>query len=154
MKPSTRMPRRSFLGASLAGAATMVARRSSAAPKARGERPPNVILIMSDEHNVFINGCYGNRLAQTPHLDRLAAEGVAFDCAYTNSPLCVPARMAFTAGKYIHRTSAWSNACWLPSPDYPSIARAMTDAGYEAFLCGSDPPLRLHRDRREHEPQP
>ena len=137
MPPSNGMPRRSFLGASLAGAAAgIVARPAAAASKAGAERPPNIILIMSDEHNVFINGCYGNRLVQTPHLDRLAAEGVTFDCAYTNSPLCVPARMAFTAGKYIHRTSAWSNACWLPSPDYPSIARAMTDAGYESFLCG------------------
>ena len=105
-------------------------------------RRPNILIIMSDEHNAAILGCYGNRIVRTPNLDRLAANGITFDAAYTNSPLCVPARLAFTSGKYISRVGAWSNNCWLPSPDYPSIARVMTDAGYDALLCG-----KMHYDR-------
>ena len=105
-------------------------------------QPPNILVIMSDEHNVHVTGCYGNRIVRTPNLDRLAASGITFDSAYTNSPLCVPCRLAFTAGKYISRVGAWSNSCWLPSDDYPSIARIMIAAGYDSLLCG-----KMHYDK-------
>jgi len=99
-------------------------------------KQPNILVIMSDEHNHRVAGFSGNRLARTPNLDRLAAGGVTFENCYTNSPLCVPSRLAFTAGKYIHRTGAWSNASELPSADYPSIAGILNHAGYESYLCG------------------
>jgi len=103
---------------------------------------PNILVIMSDEHNAGVLGSYGNRLVQTPNLDRLAERGVTFDAAYTNSPLCVPCRLSFTSGQYISRTGAWNNGCWLPSDDYPSIARIMTAAGYDSLLCG-----KMHYDK-------
>jgi choline-sulfatase len=138
--------RREFLLAAAAGAAwATLGRRLHAgkpAPPPKTPRRPNILVIMSDEHNARVTGCYGNRTIRTPHLDSLAADGITFECAYTNSPLCVPARLAFTAGKYISRTGAWNNACWLPSPEYPSIARVMTAAGYESVLCG-----KMHYDR-------
>ena len=106
--------------------------------RARGasSRPPNILFIMSDEHNWRVAGCYGNRLARTPNLDRLAAEGIVFEDAYTNSPLCVPSRSSWTAGKYIHRISVWSNDCELPADDMPSLPRLLNAAGYESYLCG------------------
>jgi choline-sulfatase len=116
------MNRRQFLSSSLAAAAR---------PQA-----PNILLICSDEHNYRVAGCYGNRLARTPHLDRLAARGVTFETAYTASPLCVPARLALTAGKHIHRLGAWNNNCRLPSDDFPSLPRILNAAGYDSFLCG------------------
>src|SRR5689334_9564104 len=91
--------RREFLRAGVGGAA------APAFLRAAGRRP-NVLVIMSDEHNQRVAGCYGNRTVRTPNIDRLAGGGVTFDAAYTNSPLCVPARLAFTAGKYVHRISA------------------------------------------------
>jgi choline-sulfatase len=100
------------------------------------KRPPNILVIMSDEHNASVLGCYGNSIVRTPNLDRLANRGVVFDCAYTNSPLCVPSRLAFTAGKYVSRIGAWNNSCRLPSDDYPSLPRILNAAGYESFLCG------------------
>jgi len=102
---------------------------------AKSDRP-NILLIMSDEHNADVAGCYGNGIVATDNLDRLAAEGITFDRAYTNSPLCVPARLSFTAGKYISRVGAWSNNCWLESDDVPSLPRVMTAAGYDSLLCG------------------
>ncbi|MCC6694757.1 MAG: sulfatase-like hydrolase/transferase [Candidatus Hydrogenedentes bacterium] len=87
-------------------------------------RSPNILVIMSDEHNANVLGCYGNSLARTPNVDALAARGVLFESAYTNSPLCVPSRLSFTSGKYCSRVSAWSNACSLPSPAcMPRLAR-------------------------------
>ncbi|MCU0913896.1 MAG: sulfatase-like hydrolase/transferase [Planctomycetes bacterium] len=99
-------------------------------------RRPNILVIMSDEHNAGVLGCYGNRIIQTPHLDRLAAAGTVFQNCYCNSPLCVPSRLAFTSGKYVSRVGAWNNACWLPSADYPSLPGIMNAAGYESILCG------------------
>ncbi|MCX5643999.1 MAG: sulfatase-like hydrolase/transferase [Phycisphaerae bacterium] len=99
-------------------------------------RQPNILVIMSDEHNAGVLGCYGNRIIRTPNLDKLAATGTVFQNCYTNSPLCVPSRLAFTAGKYISRTGAWNNSCRLPSADYPSLPRIMNAAGYESVLCG------------------
>ncbi len=97
---------------------------------------PNILVIMSDEHDKGVLGCYGDPVVRTPNLDRLATEGVTFDTAYTTSPLCVPARLSFTAGKYISRCGAWSNDCWLPSDDYPSLPRILNAAGYESLLGG------------------
>ena len=53
---------------------------------------PNILFILSDQHSKFHLGCYGDPLVRTPHLDRLASEGMRFANAYTPSPLCVPAR--------------------------------------------------------------
>lgn len=127
------IPRREFLRAAVAAAPLRWARWVRGALR---DKPPNILVIISDEHNYQVAGCYGNSLARTPNIDRLAADGITFEEAYCNSPLCVPSRLAFTAGKYIHRISAWNNNCWLPSPDYPSIARVLNGVGYESFLCG------------------
>lgn len=114
-------------------------------PPAAMTAPPNILVILSDEHNAGVLGCYGNRIIQTPNIDRLAARGVRFEAAYTNSPLCVPCRSSMTAGKYVSRIRVWNNACELPSDDMPSIARIMNAAGYESYLCGK---MHYDRDRR------
>lgn len=107
---------------------------------------PNILVIMSDEHNAAVTGCYGNTTIRTPHLDRLAARGVTFDACYCNSPLCVPSRASFTAGKYISRVGAWNNDSDLPRTDYPSLPRLLNAAGYQSYLCGKQ-----HYDRtRRH----
>ncbi|PID56937.1 choline-sulfatase [candidate division KSB3 bacterium] len=97
---------------------------------------PNILVIMSDEHNAGVAGCYGNDIIQTPSLDRLSRQGITFENCYCNSPLCVPSRLSFTSGKYISRVGAWNNNCWLPSDDYPSLPRIMNAVGYESILCG------------------
>jgi choline-sulfatase len=112
------------------------------AKPASNRQPPNIIVIMSDEHDPGVTGAYGDPIVETPNLDRLAAEGITFDACYTTSPLCVPARLSFTAGKYISRIGAWSNDCWLPTSDYPSLPLVLQSAGYQTFLCGKQ-----HYDR-------
>ncbi len=107
---------------------------------------PNILLIMSDEHDPAAAGCYGDPLVRTPHLDALAERGVRFDAAYCNSPLCVPSRMSVTAGQYISRCGGWSNACRLASDDYPSLPQALNAVGYESYLCGKQHYHRTHRN--------
>ncbi len=123
--------------------AALSPRLLSAAGKALAEvSQPNILVIMSDEHNAGVLGGYGNKTVQTPNLDALANRGVVFENCYCNSPLCVPSRLSFTSGKYVSRVGAWSNSCWLPAADYPSLPRILGAAGYESFLCG-----KMHYDR-------
>ena len=72
--------------------------------------PQNLLFILSDEHNKKVTGCYGHTMVQTPHLDRLAARGTRFTSAYTNSPICVPARASLATGRYVHDVRCWDNA--------------------------------------------
>ncbi len=72
--------------------------------------PRNLLVIMADEHNPKILGCAGHPLVKTPHLDALAARGTRFDRAYTNCPICVPARASFATGRYVHDIGYWDNS--------------------------------------------
>ncbi len=73
-------------------------------------KPLNFVFIMSDEHNARALGCCGHPFVRTPHIDRLAASGTRFANAYTNCPICVPARASFATGRYAHQTGYWDNA--------------------------------------------
>ena len=53
---------------------------------------PNVLLIVVDQLTAALTGVYGHPVVRTPHLNRLAAEGVRFEAAYSNCPVCGPAR--------------------------------------------------------------
>ncbi|HXF67832.1 MAG TPA: sulfatase-like hydrolase/transferase [Burkholderiales bacterium] len=73
-------------------------------------KPANLLFILSDEHNKRVLGCYGHPMVRTPNLDRLAARGTRFTSAYTNCPICVPARAALATGQHVHRIRCWDNA--------------------------------------------
>lgn len=96
---------------------------------------PNILLIMSDEHAAAYAGTYGHPLVKTPNMDRLAAMGTTFDSAYCNSPLCLPSRMSFMTGRYIHKIGAYDNGSPLPS-DTVTWAHALRAVGYQAVLAG------------------
>jgi choline-sulfatase len=96
---------------------------------------PNIVLIISDQHNPHFMGCAGNELVQTPNLDQLAAQGARFTNVHCAAPLCVPSRMAFMTGRYPSENQVWSNNCKLSS-DIPTFAHGLGAGGYEAILCG------------------
>lgn len=73
-------------------------------------KPTNTIFILSDEHNKRVLGCNGHPMIKTPNLDALAARGTRFSNAYTNCPICVPARASFATGRYVHEHRCWDNA--------------------------------------------
>ncbi|MCU1643362.1 MAG: sulfatase [Nocardia sp.] len=74
------------------------------------DTPPNVLVIMSDQHNPKILGADGNSLVRTPNMDALAARGTRFDNAYCASPICVPSRASVATGLWPHQTGYWDNA--------------------------------------------
>ncbi|QDV41383.1 Arylsulfatase precursor [Stieleria neptunia] len=64
--------------------------------------PPNILLLLADDLGYEALGCYGGKDFNTPHLDRLAAQGMRFSRAYT-SPVCTPSRMSLYTGRYVSR---------------------------------------------------
>ena len=88
---------------------------------------------------------------QTPAIDRLAKEGVRFSNAYTNSPVCVPARASLATGRYPHNTGVWKNEAFTLAREAPTWMRAVRDAGYSTSLFGKTH-LHPHRgDLRDRE---
>lgn len=96
---------------------------------------PNLLIFLSDEHRRDALGCAGHPLAQTPHLDRLAAGGTRFTNAYTPCPMCVPARASLHTGRYPHQTRLWDSA--QPYDGRPrSWAHELRDTGHEVVSIG------------------
>ena len=96
---------------------------------------PNILFIMSDQLIAALTGAYGHPVVQTPHLNRLAAEGVRFDSAYTPFPLCAPGRACITSGRHASEIGAWDNGALLAA-DVPSYSHYLSDAGYDTVLSG------------------
>ncbi|HEY7625792.1 MAG TPA: choline-sulfatase [Ilumatobacteraceae bacterium] len=98
------------------------------------ETRPNVLVVMYDQLNPSMLGCYGG-VAEAPYIDRLAASGVVFDAAYTNSPLCTPARYCMMTGQLPSATHGYDNAAYLAST-IPTFAHYLRAAGYRTVLSG------------------
>ena len=96
---------------------------------------PNILLVMYDQLSPSALGCYGNTAVQSPTIDRLAREGVVFDAAYTNSPLCTPARYCMMTGQLPSATRGYDNAAYLAST-VPTFAHYLRAGGYRTVLSG------------------
>lgn len=111
---------------------------------------PNILLVMVDQLVPMLTGAYGHPVVKTPNLDRLAAQSVRFDSAYTPCPVCSPARASFMSGMYVSNIGCYDNATVLPA-DQPTFAHYLTNAGYETILSGKMHfvgPDQLHGFRR------
>lgn len=123
-----RFNRRSLLQATILGAAGVAALGSSAQQAQTGRRP-NIIWLIADDVGVSDIGCYGHPTIRTPHIDRLASEGVKFTNAFVTTSSCSPSRASTFTGKYPHSTGAENLHDPLPAEQkiLPEYLRA---AGY------------------------
>lgn len=96
---------------------------------------PSILLIISDQMTAALTGVYGHPVVHTPHLERLAAEGVRFDAAYTPFPLCAPARACLMTGRHASEIGAWDNAAPLAA-DEVTFAHYLSRASYDTVLSG------------------
>lgn len=98
---------------------------------------PNVLFLISDDLNTML-GCYGDPLARTPNIDRLAARGVRFERAYCSFPLCGPSRNSMLTGLYPNSTGILANAQIFRQtiPSQQSMPQAFRMAGYFAARIG------------------
>src|SRR5437764_6010986 len=80
-------------------------------------RRPNILWICTDQQRYDTLGCTGNPFVRTPHIDRLAAEGLLFEQAYCQSPLCTPSRASFLTGRYPRTTRCRQNGQSIPEDE-------------------------------------
>jgi choline-sulfatase len=99
------------------------------------QKAPNILIIMADQLAPQFLGCYGHSLVKSPNIDKLAAEGVVFDAAYTNSPLCAPSRFVMMSGRLPTPIAAWDNAVDF-SPEIPTVAHYLSAQNYRTCLSG------------------
>ena len=97
---------------------------------------PNILWISTDQQRYDTLGCYGNDLIHTPNIDRLAENGVLFENAFCQSPICSPSRASFLTGRYPRTTRCRQNGQTIPA-DERMVTKLLKDrAGYICGLSG------------------
>ena len=99
------------------------------------EKRPNILWFCTDQQRFDTLGCYGNEFVKTPNLDRLAQEGVLFENAFSQSPVCTPSRASFLTGRYPRTTRCRQNGADIPE-DEVLITKLIADVGYVCGLSG------------------
>lgn len=97
--------------------------------------PPNIVFIFSDDHAYQAISAYGSRINETPHIDRLAEQGMRFDRCYVTNSICGPSRACILTGKYSHQNRFYDNRSRFDSSQ-PTFATIMQDAGYQTAVIG------------------
>jgi arylsulfatase A len=114
----------------------------SAASGHAAEVRPNIVFILADDLGVGDLGCYGQKKIKTPHIDRLAAEGMRFTRFYSGSPVCAPSRCTLMTGKHQGHAYIRDNRAVKPEGQEPipadtvTLVRRMRDAGYASGAFG------------------
>ncbi|KAL4908450.1 hypothetical protein BDW74DRAFT_100757 [Aspergillus multicolor] len=99
-------------------------------------RKPNILYIMADQMAAPLLAFHDkDSPIKTPNLNKLAEEGVVFDSAYCNSPLCAPSRFVMVTGQLPSKIGAYDNAADLPA-DTPTYAHYLRREGYHTALAG------------------
>jgi len=111
--------------------------------------PPNILWICTDQQRYDTLGVYGNPLIETPRLDALASEGVLFEHAFCQNPVCTPSRASFLTGRYPRTTRCRANGQSLPD-DEVLISKRLADAGYLCGLAGKLHVRACSPDRHPH----
>ncbi len=122
--------------------ALLVGAALAMASQAAAERPPNIIYIMADDAGYGDFSCYGQEKFSTPHIDRLAAEGMRFTQHYSGSTVCAPTRCSLMVGRHTGRISVRGNREHQPVGQMPmdaeetTVAELLQQAGYATGAFG------------------
>jgi arylsulfatase A-like enzyme len=96
---------------------------------------PNLLFIMADDHATQAIGAYGSRLNATPHIDRIADEGIRFDACFCTNSICTPSRATILTGTYSHVNGVTT----LDTPwdaRQPTFVSALSGVGYQTAVVG------------------
>ena len=137
---SSRISRRNLLERGGKVSAGLLLARSSALAGGSGDmegpmRKPNVLFVFADQLRYSALGSSGNRVIRTPHLDRLASQGLVFDNAYASHPLCSPYRAHIMTGRYGFANGVPDNE-YVLREDQVTLPQALKSAGYGTAYVG------------------
>ncbi len=109
--------------------------------EARAQDLPNIVVVMIDDLGYGEFPSYGNTFNETPHIDRLAGEGILFTNAYAPAPVCSPARASYYTGQYTPRHGILdfiprNSPLYLNPDDHVTMNEALKDAGYYTGVIG------------------
>ena len=96
---------------------------------------PNLIFIMADDHAAHALSCYGSRINKTPHLDRLAVEGMRFNNCFCTNSICAPSRATILTGKYSHVNGVIDNRTRFDGSQQ-TFPKLLQQAEYETAMIG------------------
>jgi len=105
------------------------------APAVRADRPPDIVLFISDDSTWFDFGCYGSPDALTPNIDALAEQGMRFTHCFTSSPMCAPTRQQLYTGVWPVRNGAYPNHSRVYD-GVKSLGHHFESLGYRVALAG------------------
>lgn len=114
---------------------------TATAPVASPSRRPNVVILFPDQLRAMEVACYGHPIVQSPNIDRLAAGGVRMSLAFSNFPVCSPARSILLSGRYARSTGVLHNQDQeaqpgRPTNQTPTLAEVFAANGYHTALVG------------------
>src|SRR5881394_1890622 len=98
------------------------------------QQRPNILYIMSDDHAAHAISAYGSKLNKTPHIDRLAKEGMRFVNCFAVNSICTPSRAAILTGKYSHLNGVPVFNRFDGSQ--PTVSKYLQAAGYHTGMIG------------------
>jgi len=104
--------------------------------RARAPSPPNIIFIMADDLGYGDLGCYGQERIKTPHIDKLAAEGMRFTQCYAGSTVCAPSRSCLMTGQHTGHTLVRGNARIPLRPEDTTVAEVLKRGGLATGIIG------------------
>lgn len=99
------------------------------------KKPPNILWVCTDQQRWDTLGAYGNPYVNTPVADRLAENGVLFENAFCQAPICTPSRASFLTGRYPRTTRCRQNGQDIPDTE-KLVTRLLKDGGYVCGLSG------------------
>ena len=120
-----RLGRREFLRSSALGLGALALNPGPAGPAGAAERP-NILFVLTDDQRFDMMGCAGNRIIRTPHIDRLAGEGVRFERAFVTTPICAASRASILTGTF-ERTHTYTFT-------RPPLGRGFVEVSYPVLL--------------------
>lgn len=100
------------------------------------QRKPNIVIIVSDDHAFQAIIAYGNKLVQTPNIDRIAKEGAIFNKAYVTNSICGPSRAVILTGKYSHKNGFKDNETSRFDHNQDNFAKHLQAGGYQTAWIG------------------
>jgi len=98
--------------------------------------PPNILFIFSDDHACQAISAYGSRINRTPHIDRIAAEGVIFENSFCSNAICAPSRAVILTGTFNHINGKIDNRVDPFDTSQPTFNKDLLAAGYQTAMIG------------------